>query len=337
MPDADRASRRGGVSETWRPTASLSALRARAALLERTRCYFASAGVLEVDTPILSPSAVTDPVLASLSTAVSIAGYGPSRPLYMHTSPELAMKRLLATGSGPIYQICKVFRDDERGRLHHPEFTLLEWYRPGWDQHQLMDEVAAVVRAALDRAEMPVERIGYRRLFLDRLGVDPWEAGPADLRDLACRAGIPDAAGLDLEKDGWLDLLLTQCLERDLGRDGMTFLYDYPPTQAALARIREDDHPVAERFELYIQGTELANGFRELRDPAEQRARFMADLESRRALGLPQPPLDERFLAALEAGLPDCAGVALGLDRLMMIATGAEHIDAVLSFPIERA
>ncbi|MBK1721994.1 EF-P lysine aminoacylase EpmA [Thiocystis violacea] len=321
----------------WSPSAQPEHLRARAALLGRVRAFFAAAGVLEVETPLLSQAAVTDPALASLMTRVSLPGFGADRPLYLHTSPELAMKRLLAAGAGPIYQICKVFRDEERGRLHHPEFSLLEWYRPGWDDHRLMDEVAAVVRAALDRPEMRVERITYRQLFIEGLELDPWHTDERELAVAARKAGIADADRLVLDKDGWLDLLLTHCLQAGLGRDGMTFLHDYPPSQAALARIRSGDVPAAARFELYIQGIELANGFHELSDADEQRKRFLSDLDERQRLGRSRPPMDERFLAALEAGLPDCAGVALGLDRLLMLATGVDHIDAVLAFPIERA
>ncbi len=184
---------------------------------------------------------------------------------------------------------------------------------------------------------MSVERIGYRDLFLNGLDLDPWTATIADLRAAAFAAGIADAANLDLEVDAWLDLLLTHCLESRLGQGGMTFLHDYPPSQAALARIRPGPIPVAERFELYIEGVELANGFHELTDVVEQRARFQADLAARQRRGQPEPPLDERFLAALAAGMPECAGVALGLDRLLMIATGVDHIDAVLAFPVERA
>ncbi|NEX22866.1 EF-P lysine aminoacylase GenX [Thiorhodococcus mannitoliphagus] len=323
--------------QDWFPSAQPEILKARAAMLGRLRRFFDTAGVLEVDTPILSQAAVSDPVLSSLSTQVSQLGFRGGCPLYMQTSPELPMKRLLAAGYGSIYQICKVFRDDERGRFHHPEFSLLEWYRVGWDHLRLMDEVAEVVRAALDQPGMSVERVSYRDLFLDGLGVDPWQVGTTELAEVALRAGIPDAATLELDQDGWLDLLLTQRLESRLGQAGMTFIYDYPPTQAALARIRGGERPVAERFELYVQGVELANGFHELGDPLEQRQRFQADLERRGELGAAQPPLDERFLAALASGLPDCAGVALGIDRLLMIATGADHIDAVLAFPVERA
>lgn len=334
MSPAD-AGRGPARPDDWRPSANLAAMRARAEMTGRIRAYFAAAGVLEVETPILSHAAVTDPVLASLATA----GRGPglAGPLFLQTSPEFAMKRLLAAGSGPIYQICKVFRDDERGRFHHPEFTLLEWYRPGWDHRRLMREVADLVRLALRRPDLAAEEVTYRALFRDRLGLDPWCATPEELRRAARAAGIADADGLDLDLDGWLDLLLGHRLAPQLGRERMTFLYDYPPSQAALARVRSGSHPVAERFELYLDGVELANGFHELTEAVEQGRRFDADLAARRRRGLPTPPRDERLLAALAAGLPACAGVALGLDRLLMLGCGAGHIDEVLAFPVERA
>jgi lysyl-tRNA synthetase class 2 len=319
----------------WRPSAAPAALRERAALLTRLRGFFAAAGVLEVETPILSRAATSDPALASLASLWH--GPGEARPLHLHTSPELPMKRLLAAGSGAIYQICKVFRDGERGRLHHPEFTLLEWYRPGWDYRRLMVEVADLVRCALSEPERPVEEIAYRDLFRERLGVDPWRADAAELARTAAARGIGGADGLALERDGWLDLLLTHCLEPALGRSRLTFVYDYPPSQAALARRRDGAVPVAERFELYLEGVELANGFQELTDGDEQRRRFLADLEVRAAAGLAMSPLDEAFLDALAAGMPEAAGVALGVDRLLMCRLGARHIDEVLAFPIERA
>lgn len=316
----------------WRPSARLEVLRTRAALLARVRGFFAEAGVLEVDTPVLSRAGASDPALSSLTLQTHNGNV-----FYLHTSPEFPMKRLLASGSGPIYQICKVFRDDERGRLHHPEFSMLEWYRPGWDHLRLIDEVAELVRIALERPELPLERLSYRELFTQRLSVDPWSASLDVLRAVAINAGIGGVESLELERDAWLDLLLSHCLEPQLGRGCLTFIHDYPPSQAALAQVRADDPPVAERFELYLEGVELANGFRELIDAHEQRARFLADLATRESRGQHCPPLDERLLAALESGLPESAGVALGLDRLLMIATGARHIDEVLAFPVERA
>ena len=321
----------------WRPSASLAALRARAAMLAALRGYFARVGVLEVETPIASRCAGSDPALDSLATRWHGPGYPAGLPLWLQTSPEFPMKRLLAAGVGPIYQICKVFRDGERGRLHHPEFSLLEWYRPGWGYRRLMDEVADLVRLVLARPELPVERVTYRDLFRDRLGVDPWAAGPLDLRGHALARSIAGAESLDLDRDGWLDLLLTHCLQHHLGIGGLTFLCDYPPSQAALARLRDGEVQVAERFELYFNGVELANGFQELTDAAAQRARFLADLEARRRQGQDTPPIDEALLAALAAGMPDAAGVALGLDRLLMAVLDARHIDEVLAFPVERA
>ena len=320
--------------DTWRPSAGPEMLHARAHLYGRIRGFFAKVGVPEVETPIASHAAAGDPALASLQTNWRGASAQP-QTLYLHTSPELPMKRLLAAGSGPIFQICKVFRDGERGRLHHPEFSLLEWYRPHLGYRDLMTEVANLVRHALDRPGLAVRHIGYRELFRTHLGLDPIHADGKTLRRAA--AVIPGCRELDLDRDGWLDLLLTHRIEPKLERDRMTFVYDYPPSQAALARIRPDAEPVAERFELYLGGMELANGFQELTDPGEQRRRFEADLRERSARGLDRLPPDERFLAALEAGMPEAAGVALGLDRLLMVATGSTHIDQVLAFPVERA
>jgi lysyl-tRNA synthetase class 2 len=323
------------VPPHWRPSAQREALAARAELYALIRRFFCERGVLEVETPIASRAAVTDPALESLATRW--CGPGGGDRLYLQTSPELPMKRLLAAGSGPIYQICKVFRDGERGRLHHPEFSLLEWYRPGWGYGALMDEVAELVALALGVKGLAVERVGYRELFLDHLGLDPWDASAGGLREAAVRLDIPSATTLDLDRDGWLDLLLTQCIQARLGRGRLSFVIDYPPSQAALARLRPGPPAVAERFELYLEGVELANGFQELTDAGAQRVRFDADLTARRARGRVEVPQDEAFLAALAAGMPETSGVALGLDRLLMARLGADHIDAVLAFPVERA
>jgi lysyl-tRNA synthetase class 2 len=320
----------------WGPTASLETLRARADLLSVARAFLAAAGVMEVETPIACRAAATDPALESLSTTWIGCGRA-ALPLYLHTSPELAMKRLLAAGSGPIYQICKVFRDRERGRLHHPEFTLLEWYRPGWGYRQLMAEVAEFIRSSLGQPGLGMEILTYRELFERGLALDPWEADLGDLRHCALVQGIAGVEELQLGRDGWLDLLLTHSLEAGLGIGRLTFVCDYPPSQAALAHVREGPFPVAERFELYLEGMELANGFQELTDPEEQRRRFRRDLERRRCAGVTPPPADEAFLAALDAGLPEASGVAVGIDRLLMVLTGTRHIDEVLAFPVERA
>ncbi len=314
-------------AEFWRPHAAFEMLRARAQMLSDIRTFFAARGVLEVETPMLSRAAATDPALTSMR--LMDAGY------WLHTSPEFPMKRLLAAGLGPIYQICRVFRGGERGRLHHPEFTLLEWYRPGWTWIKLMDEVADLVRHLLGRPQLRSETLAYRTLFQRELDVDPWQCTPPDLRAVALAQGIDHQLRLDL--DAWLDLLLTHCLEAQLGQHGLTFLYGYPPSQAALARLSADDPPHAERFELYFQGVELANGYQELTDASEQGQRFTADLNARREAGLTAVISDQHLLNAMRAGLPECAGVALGVDRLLMLAVGASHIDDVLAFPIERA
>ncbi len=323
----------------WRPGASLATLRLRAQVLQRVREFFAQRQVLEVETPVLSVAGTTDPALASLQTRYHGPGLPDGQPLYLHTSPEFPMKRLLAAGAGPIYQLCKVFRDGEAGGRHNPEFTLLEWYRPGWDDDQLMREVEQlVVRVNDGRQPLPaVRRYRYQALFQEHLDIDPLSATVADLRACAQRRGIPVPASMPHDAvDPWLDLLLACYIEPRLGA-GLVFVYDYPASQAALARLRPDTPAVAARFELYWDGLELANGFHELTDAAEQRTRFVADQVKRDAAGLAAVPVDERLLAALEAGMPDCAGVALGLDRLVMKIAGLARIEQAMAFAIDRA
>ncbi len=283
----------------------------------------------------MTSAAVTDPHIETYR--VDDPQHGKSR--YLHTSPEFAMKRLLATGSGSIYQVCKVFRQGEVGRRHNPEFTLLEWYRLGFDHQQLMTEVDELVRELLAGALTlgNTQRLAYRDAFVQYADVDPHTASINQLQQEIKAQGI-DVTGLNhTDKDAWLDVLMTHVIEPALPRDCPLFIYDYPASQAALARIRPEDPPVAERFELYINGMELANGFHELSDAQEQRRRFETDNKVRQAAGLAAMPLDEHFLAALEAGLPDCAGVALGLDRLVMLAAGANSISEVLTFDAEQA
>ena len=313
----------------WRPTASLAALRERARILEDIRQFFRSRGVLEVETPLLSAATVPDLHLDSLRCRPA----GSPDPLYLQTSPEYAMKRLLAAGSGPIFQLTKAFRDGEAGPRHNPEFTLLEWYRPGFDHHALMDEMDELLTDVL--GVPAADRLTYEGAFLAHAGVDPHRASVEDLRRRALKLGLSDLEGLD--RDGWLDLLLSHVVEPQLGRNRPTFLHDFPESQAALAKIRPGDPPLGERFEVFVEGLELANGFHELTDAAEQRRRFTRDRDRRREQGRHVPPLDERFLAALEAGLPPSAGVALGVDRLVMLALGATEISEVLAFPVGRA
>ena len=323
------------MNDDWRPRATLTTLRARARCLADIRAFFDARGLLEIETPQLSAAATPDPALHSLATRWPGSG-GSTR--FLHTSPELPMKRLLAAGSGDIWQLARVFRDGERGRLHHPEFTLLEWYRVGWDHHRLMGEVDELVTGLLEEHDLvPTETLTWREAFSTHAGIDPFTADTAAWRQAVTRHGI-DCAGLDdTDLDSWRDLLLTHAVEPRLGQGRLTFIHDYPESQAALARVRDGDPPVAERFELYWQGIELANGFHELNDAGEQRRRIDGELARRRDLGLSEVPRDDRFLAALEAGLPDCAGVALGVDRLLMLALGLASIDDVLAFPIERA
>ncbi len=308
----------------------------RARVMAEIRAFFHRQGVMEVETPICSRSAATDPSLESLATRYTGPGAPAGMPLYLHTSPEFPMKRLLAAGAGPIYQICKVFRDGEVGRLHNPEFTLLEWYRPGFDHHRLMDEVEQLLQSLMPEP-LAVRRVSYQALFQQQLQLNPHQASAGQLRDCALNQGVAGIERLDLpHRDAWLDLLMTHCIESSLG-PGLCFVYDYPASQAALARVRPGSPPVAERFELYINGVEVANGFHELTDAAEQQRRFEQDLRVRAAAGQPLVPMDRHLLAALDLGLPDCAGVALGIDRLIMQLTGAEQISQVLAFPLDRA
>ncbi len=301
-------------------------------MLAAAREFFASRGVLEVETPILSHAAVSDPQIESLATRV--AGMGART--YLCTSPEYAMKRLLAAGSGDIYQVCKVFRDAERGRWHNPEFTLIEWYRLEFDDAALMTEVETLVGCLLaPRRLEPAERLSYSAALQRYAGVDAHGASDSDLTESAERHGIVCHAELD--RDAKLDLLMGLVVGPRLGLDRPCFICDYPASQAALARLKPGLPPVAARFELYLNGIELANGFHELVNAVEQRARFDQELTLRRARGQVESPLDENLLAALAAGMPDCAGVALGFDRLVAIALGAPRLADAMAFTIDNA
>lgn len=327
------------MSIDWRPSAEIATLRERARLIAEVRAFFAERDVLEVETPVLGHGGSTEVHLASLSTeATTPAG---RERLWLQTSPEFAMKRLLAAGSGPIFQLARSFRDGEVGRRHNLEFTMLEWYRPGLGLEALIEETAALVARVLGRESGdkpgPLRRRRYRELFREALGIDPFTASLATLRRLAGERG-----GLsmdDSDRDGCLDLLMSFVIEPQLGRDGLDAVVDYPASQAALARHHrdpEDGAPVASRFELYLGGLELANGYDELTDAAEQRARFTEDNAARRALGLAEVAVDERLLAALESGLPAGSGVALGLDRLIQLALGKASVAEVMAFATPR-
>jgi len=324
----------------WRSSATLESLKIRAAILSKIRGFFSAREVLEVETPVLSQAALSDPSIESFSTRYVGPGFAQGRNFYLHTSPEFAMKRLLASGCGAIYQICKVFRQGESGRRHNPEFTLLEWYRPGWDHHQLMLEVETLVCELLaPYCDLAVtERVTYQDAFSRYVGIDPFSATIDELKACADALGISIAwdSG-DATRDEWLDLILSHAIEPQLGLGKLTFLCDYPPSQAALAVVRPGDPAVAERFELYLEGVELANGFHELVDADEQRQRFECDITQRGELGLVQNPLDEALLSALSSGMPPSAGVALGVDRLLMLACGVDLIEKVMTFDLSRS
>jgi len=302
-------------------------------MLSSIRAFFDKREILEVDTPVLSSAAATDCHLSSFSSNYRGPGTADETTLYMQTSPEYAMKRLLAAGSGAIYQICKAFRNGEAGRLHNPEFTLLEWYRPGFSYHQLMTELEALLIPLLNC--QPFQRIHYSALFQEYAGIDPFNASTTTLRAQLAEHERP--AIDEMSRDDWLNLIMSQHIEPKLGLNEPVLVYDYPPSQAMLARIRPGTPPVAERFELYYRGVELANGFQELSNGKEQRQRFENELQRRHKMGLSTVPIDQRLIAALNHGLPDCAGVALGIDRLLMLIAQKESLSDVLTFPIERA
>jgi lysyl-tRNA synthetase class 2 len=328
-----------GRETDFLPTADWPLLRLRALLLERVRSFFSSQGFLEVETPILSHDVVVDRHLDPFTTLLSA---DPRRPeagerLYLQTSPEFGMKRLLAAGGEAIYQITRAFRNgDERGRLHNPEFTIVEWYRVGDGLHEGMRLLSDLSEALLARG--PAELVAYCDAFKRHAGVEPHAASVEALVEAATGHKIAVPNGLLQDRDGLLNLLLVELVEPHLGRGQPTILYDYPATQAALARVRPaQSTPVAERFELYADGVELANGYHELLEAEVLRERNMQANRQRVADGKPPLPENSRLLAAMDAGLPPCAGVALGFDRVVLIASGASSINEVIAFPIERA
>lgn len=318
---------------TWHPSASLETLRKRAFITKTIRDFFAAREIMEVETPLMCYTSVTDPFIQSIPVHFEANPRENEQLYYLQTSPEYAMKRLLAAGSGPIFQITKVFRQGEVGRFHNPEFTMLEWYRPDVDHHQLMDEMDELLQCILHTAF--AERKSYADLFQAFLQIDPHNASLAALKACA-KANKLDVIMEMSDRDTWLNLLMSHLIEPHLGERSPFFVYDFPASQAALARIRDGNPPLASRFEVYYKGIELANGFHELQNVSEHRKRFAANLKTRQTLSLPTLAIDEFFLAALEQGLPDCAGVALGIDRLVMLATGQDCIADVLSFDFSR-
>jgi lysyl-tRNA synthetase class 2 len=321
----------------WQPSASFEALRLRARLLAGIRAFFAERGVLEVETPVLSVAGNTDPNIASFALGFSGRTDGAPPTRWLRTSPEYPLKRLLAAGLGDCYELGRVFRDGEAGGRHNPEFTMLEWYRVGWDHLRLADEAVALVRMALQlsgRDARPVLTT-FRDLYWQQLHLDPFTATEGELQ---AALGVVEIDAEGLGRDDWLDLLMTHRIQPAFDPGQLLVVHDYPASQCALARIREDARgAVAERFELYLGPLELANGYHELRDADEQGERFARDLATRRIRQAPEPPRDERLLSALAAGLPACAGVALGIDRLLMAMLGTTRIADVLAFDFARA
>lgn len=319
----------------WQPTASIEQLKSKAKVIQTIRQFFANKNVLEVDTPAMSHATVTDIHLHTFQTEFVGPGYADGRKLYFMTSPEFHMKRLLAAGSGCIYQICKSFRNEENGRYHNPEFTMLEWYRVGFDHHQLMDEMDELLQLVLGCGD--AMRMSYQQAFLTVLGVCPLEASMTELKRVASELGLSDIAEPEQDRDTLLQLLFSIGVEGKIGQDVPAFVFDFPASQAALAKINPQDPRVADRFEVYFKGIELANGFHELDNPAEQLKRFEEDNLKREEMGLSTQPIDHHLIEALKSGLPDCAGVALGIDRLIMLSLGCDHIDQVTAFPFPRA
>jgi len=321
---------------TFQPTCSIAALQARATLYQKIRQFFAERQVMEVETPTLSQAGATDVHLASIPVQRRI--HGRSSTQYLQTSPEFPMKRLLASGSGAIYQICKVFRDDEHGRKHNSEFTMLEWYRPKLDLKGLMHETAELLEVCLAHrlGEVRPYILSYKHAFQDRLDINPLQASLKQLKDTAHRLGL----NLDLGDDrlAYMDLLFSHFVEPSLGFDAPVFLTDFPPEMASLAKVKTDDdgEQVAARFEVYIEGLELANAYDELLDAEVLAARFEADNLERTKQGLPVIPTDQYLLSALPH-MPECSGIALGLDRLLMVAMNQVKIDQVIAFPAEIA
>lgn len=316
-------------SINWQPTTTQKTLQLRAELYAKIRAFFLARNILEVETPILCKYTVTDPHIESFSVPIN-----PYTNYYLQTSPEYAMKRLLCASSGAIYQITKSFRIGESGRQHNPEFTMLEWYRPDFNHHDLMDEINLFLQAILQTPR--AEKVSYRDLFLQHLNINPFEITLDALKKLIHEKNISVDTNT-IDHDTALQILLSHLIEPTMGIEKPLFLYDFPITQAALSKIRNDAQPVAERFELYMNGSEIANGFHELTDAAEQQTRFEKNQLARRENNQRVPAIDHYFIDALQSGLPTCAGIAIGIDRLLMQYAKTNNIQDVISFPFERA
>ncbi|EWH10062.1 poxB regulator PoxA [Catenovulum agarivorans DS-2] len=318
----------------WQPSANIATLKQRARIISQIRQFFANRNVLEVETPSLSQHGVTDLHLDNLTTHYGGAGFAQGVDLYLQTSPEFAMKRLLAAGSGCIFQLAKAFRDDEFGRQHNPEFTMLEWYRVGFSRVDLMNEVAELVKLVLNVPHC--KAYTYQQLFIEYLQLDPLACNVKQLTDKLQQLQRTDIVEIADDKTSLLQIMFAEFIEPKMAQDAPCFVYHFPAEQASLARLNQQDQRVAERFELYYRGIELANGFDELTNANEQLERFEQDNQLRMQYGKCAKSIDMRLIAALNAGLPQCSGVALGVDRLIMLALGATGIEEVIAFPLTR-
>lgn len=326
------------MTNRWQPVADLEQLRLRAQLLSRIRHFFSQREVLEVETPLLCRATGTDPNLGFFSSQFHGAPH--SQSLFLQTSPEFAMKRLLAAGSGSIYQICKAFRNSEVGRFHNPEFTILEWYRVGFALQQLMDEATELLLTLLlaPNLQLSVTQLSYQQLFMEQTGLDALNFELESYRQFTSSHDFPEAEPICGEDHAlWLDFIFSHYIQQAMQQNSIYLVYGYPAIQSSLARLSPNDHRVTERFEIFINGIELGNGFLELCDAEEQAARFEREIAYRQNHKLPSVEKDQLFLNALQAGLPDCSGIAIGLDRLLMIVSRSQTIEQVIAFPFSNA
>lgn len=324
---------------SWQPTLTWDNAQKRAQILQQIRNFFAERNVTEVETPALSLGTVTDVHLEALTCRYNFladSSEQESKPLYLQTSPEFHMKRLLASGFGCIFQIAKAFRHEEAGRFHNPEFTMLEWYRLGFDHFALMNEVAELLETVLD-CKQPI-KVTYQELFIQKLGLDPLIATRQQLLAMIQKSNkLSDWLVTEQNNDILLQFIFSEIIEPTIGNNTPCFVYNFPKSQASLAEICPQDDRVAQRFECYYRGIELVNGFNELTSMDNQLKRFQEDNAQRNQLGLDEKDIDLNFISSLSHGLPQCSGVALGVDRLVMLALNAEHIEQVISFTVENS
>jgi lysyl-tRNA synthetase class 2 len=321
----------------WRPTCAIELMRLRAQMLADIRKFFAERSVLEVETPLLSHSTGTDPQLEFFTTEYCLSPL--RQTLFLQTSPEFAMKRLLAAGSGSIYQIGKAFRNGESGRFHNPEFTMLEWYRVGFTLPRLMDEIAELMGGLFSGQSLQeTQKVSYQEVFVSFTGLNPLVFSYQGYCAFAIKYQLPEAVDIcGHDHAVWLDFIFSHKVQPHLGRNALCMVYGYPACQSSLARTNEHNEQLTERVELFINGIELGNGYHELSDAEEQNRRFDRELAIRQQKKLPVVVKDKHLIAALESGLPECSGMAIGLDRLLMLLSGSASIDDVLSFSIHGA